>query len=369
MELAATLALMQFAVSLLVSTVVTRRMRGRPVPWIAVPASALIPAAILALVTLLDGIPMLSLATGAGLATFGLLGCACGVATGLRGQPRWNLRRSWGVSAAVMLVAAEIAALAAWWGHPVGWVLAFLLMGRAFARFSILAHEAAHRLLFSNRRANDLIGISLLGWIPWGSGTHDYRRVHQAHHRDEFGPNEPDFLLYSLYPITRASFRRKLRRDALGVSAWRQVRPAFRGLVSPGERGTAIRFLGMQAAILTGFVVVGKPWLWLFLWFLPYFTWYQILNRLRALAEHAGMTRSADRRETTHIVRPSLWSRLFLAPSHVGYHLPHHVDSGIPMRNLPRLQEILIEDGYVPDHLVWPSYVALWRACVTGRAD
>lgn len=138
MELAATLALMQFAVSLLVSTVVTRRMRGRPVPWIAVPASALIPAAILALVTLLDGIPMLSLATGAGLATFGLLGCACGVATGLRGQPRWNLRRSWGVSAAVMLVAAEIAALAAWWGNAIapehdGSPAVVLLSGAALA--------------------------------------------------------------------------------------------------------------------------------------------------------------------------------------------------------------------------------------------
>ena len=253
----------------------------------------------------------------------------------------------------------------AWWAV----VVAFPFVGALQLRHFILHHEAAHRLLFSNRRANDLIGINLLGWIPWGSGTHDYRRVHQAHHRDEFGPNEPDFLLYSLYPITRASFWRKLRRDALGVSAWRQVRPAVRGLVSPGERGTAIRFLGMQAAILTGFVVVGKPWLWLFLWFLPYFTWYQVLNRLRALAEHAGMTRSADRRETTHIVRPTSWSRVFLAPSHVGYHLPHHVDSGIPMRNLPRLQEILIEDGYVPDHLVWPSYVALWRACVTGRAN
>ena len=41
MDLSATLALVQFAVSLLVSTVVTRRMRGRRVPWFALPASDL----------------------------------------------------------------------------------------------------------------------------------------------------------------------------------------------------------------------------------------------------------------------------------------------------------------------------------------
>src|SRR5690242_9783555 len=40
--------------------------------------------------------------------------------------------------AGVWLQSVGVLALAAWWGHPVGWVLAFLLMGRAFARFSIL---------------------------------------------------------------------------------------------------------------------------------------------------------------------------------------------------------------------------------------
>ena len=258
-----------------------------------------------------------------------------------------------------------VAWIDAWWAV----VLAFPFVGALQLRHFILHHEAAHRLLFGNRRANDLIGINLLGWIPWGSGTHDYRRVHQAHHRDEFGPNEPDFLLYSLYPISRASFWRKIRRDAFGVSAWRQIRPLLTGLVRRETRVGAVRFLAMQTVILGGFFLAGIPWLWLWLWFLPYVTWYQVLNRLRALAEHAGMTRSDDRRETTHIVRPSLLSRLFLAPSYVGYHLPHHVDSGIPMRNLPRLQQILIEDGYVPDHIVWPSYTALWRALANGTAD
>ena len=58
----------------------------------------------------------------------------------------------------VWLQSFGIIALATWIDHPIGWIAAFLLMGRAFALYAILGHEAAHRLLFSNRRANDLIG-------------------------------------------------------------------------------------------------------------------------------------------------------------------------------------------------------------------
>src|ERR1700730_16290075 len=39
--------------------------------------------------------------------------------------------------------------------QPLAYVAAFLLMGRAHCQFNILAHEAAHRLLFANKRAND----------------------------------------------------------------------------------------------------------------------------------------------------------------------------------------------------------------------
>ena len=88
-------------------------------------------------------------------------------------------------------------------------------MGRAHAQFASLMHEAAHRLLFANRRANDFVGRWLLGY-PSFTSTDAYRRVHMAHHREEFGPDEPDIPLYAGYPITDASLRRKLVRDADG---------------------------------------------------------------------------------------------------------------------------------------------------------
>ena len=36
--------------------------------------------------------------------------------------------------------------LATWWGHPLGYLLAFVLMTPVYVRFAILMHEAAHKL-------------------------------------------------------------------------------------------------------------------------------------------------------------------------------------------------------------------------------
>ena len=130
----------------------------------------------------------------------------------LRTIPSWRNALS---VASVWLQAVVIVGLAVWWGNPVGYVPAFLLMGRTHAQLASLMHEAAHRLLFSNRRANDFVGRWLLGY-PSFTSTDAYRRVHMAHHRKEFGPDEPDIPLYAGYPISGASFRRKFVRDATG---------------------------------------------------------------------------------------------------------------------------------------------------------
>ena len=263
-------------------------------------------------------------------------------------------------AAAPALVVAAVMAV----DHWLAVAAAVPVMGILLLRLFILHHEAAHRLLFSNRLINDVVGVNILGWLPFGTGTHHYRRGHVNHHRDEFGPKEPDFLLYSFYPVPRASMRRKLLRDLLGVSAYRIVKPRFTGLVRPQFLVLSLRFFAGQALVLALFWAAGHPWLYLVLWVLPYCTYYQVANRLRAVSEHGGMTRTPDRRNTTHHVRQSPAARLFLVPYHVGYHLAHHVDSGVPARNLPRLHQALEEDGYLPPAAIWPDYRSLWRALV-----
>jgi fatty acid desaturase len=259
-------------------------------------------------------------------------------------------------------VVAAAALIDRWWGY----LVAFFLMGRAFALLNILGHEAAHRLLFSHRRIDDLVGRWLLAY-PAFTPFDLYRRSHMAHHRDEMGPDEPDLDLYSGYPISHSSMRRKLTRDALGVSGWKNLAPLLKAATRRSSRGLALRILGVQAAIWAAcWAATGRWWLYPLLWLAPWMTVWRVLNRLRAIAEHAGMARSQDRRQTTHVVRQRPLARFWMVPYHTGWHLAHHVDSGIPWRRLPQLHAELVAAGWITPELEYPSYLALWRALASG---
>lgn len=247
------------------------------------------------------------------------------------------------------------------------WIVAFILMGRAHAQFASLMHEAAHRLLFSHKKLNDFVGNWLLGY-PTMTSTPAYRRVHMAHHRQEFGPEEPDIPLYANYPVSKASLRRKLIRDATGQTGFKLMTAQMRGLRSPDTRirHTLLKMLCVQVVILALCVIARYPLVYLFMWVLPYVTVWRVINRLRSIAEHGGLRGDSDRRITTHSVRQGLLARFFLVPFNIGWHLAHHVDAGVPFRNLPAYHRHLREAGYVTTDIEYPTYRAIWRACARG---
>ncbi len=275
-----------------------------------------------------------------------------------------NLRNALAVVGCWVQALLPIAA-AAYVGHWWAWVIAFPFLGRSMAMFASLAHEAAHRLLFSNKRLNDVVGIWVVGapgWVP----TELYRRGHMAHHRDEFGPDEPDMNLYRGYPCGRASLRRKLVRDAVGISGWKNLKGLGRGLRMPVVRRHAARIVVAQFVLMVVFALAGYWWAYWLLWFLPWMTAWRVINRLRAIAEHGGLQRSKDRRETTHSVRQHWLARFWLVPYNIGWHLAHHVDMGVPWRNLPAYHRELLAGGYIPDGLEYPNYRSLWRKLAAG---
>ncbi|MEY2570047.1 MAG: hypothetical protein QOE63_397 [Acidimicrobiaceae bacterium] len=270
-----------------------------------------------------------------------------------------NLANGWTV-VFVWLSTVVIIGGAAVISAPEVWLLAFVLMGAQHARFASLSHEAAHRLLFSNKRLNDWVGRWVVGYTAFIS-TDLYRRGHMAHHKDEFGPNEPDMNLYNGYPITRDSFLRKMRRDLFFESGWKNLKSLLRGFKFSETRGHVVRIVACQVGLFAVFAIAGWPQLYVLLWFVPWMTEWRVINRLRSIAEHGGMHRSKDRRETTHTVRQSLAPSFFMVPYNIGYHLAHHVDMGVPWRNLPKLHAELLAAGYVTEALEQPTYRALWR--------
>ena len=250
------------------------------------------------------------------------------------------------------------------------WPIVFFLMGRTHAQFASLMHEAAHRLLLKQKSVNDWVGRWLLGY-PSFTTTEGYRRVHMAHHREEFGPEEPDIPLYANYPVPAASLRRKLWRDATGRTGYKLLRQQLRGLRNPDlpTRHVQYKIWGVQLVMLGVSIAAGVWWLYPLFWFLPYVTVWRVINRLRSIAEHGGMMASKDRRVTTHSVRQHIGARFILVPYNIGWHLAHHVDSGIPFRNLPRFHEALREAGYVGAEIEYDSYSRLWGALRVAPAE
>ncbi len=245
-----------------------------------------------------------------------------------------------------------------WWAY----LAAFVLMARGHVGLNILGHEAAHRLLFSSRPVNDFVGRWLLAY-PSFQALLVYRRSHFAHHRDEMGPEEPDLSLYSGYPIPRDSWHRKLRRDITGVSAYKN----FRGLFRAARKGAreALQILAVQGAMIGVAIAVQRPLMYV-VWLVSWSTLWRVSNRLRSIAEHGGLIRSKDRRLTTHVIHQSRLTRFWMVPYNTGWHLAHHVDMGVPWRNLPKLHDELVRSGWVTEELEYSSYRAFWRAASSG---
>ncbi len=245
-----------------------------------------------------------------------------------------------------------------WWAY----LLAFVLMARGHVCLAIMGHEAAHRLVFTNRFANDFVGRWIASY-PGFTAMMAYRRAHFSHHKDELGPNEPDLMLYAGYPIPRDSWRRKLTRDAFGISAYKNLKGIYHA--ARKKRAEAYYIIASQLVMLAVAIAFDRPWAYV-VWILSWSTVWRVTNRLRAIAEHGGMERSKDRRRTTHVIHQSLLARYWMVPYHTGWHLAHHVDMGVPWRNLPRLHDELVRSGWVVPEIEYPSYWAFWRACSSG---
>ena len=97
-------------------------------------------------------------------------------------------------------------------------------------------------------------------WLPETSvpsPLEAYRRSHMAHHKEEFGPEEPDIPLYRGYPIPADSFRRKLVRDATFRTGWKLRKPLLQ--LAWQRNPIALQILAVQAVILAVFTAAGRP--------------------------------------------------------------------------------------------------------------
>ena len=264
------------------------------------------------------------------------------------------------VGRALVFGTIAIIAAAIWIDHPLTWLAAFVLMGPQFARFASLAHEAAHRLLFSNKRLNDFVGRWLLGYPAFVS-TDLYRRGHMAHHKDEFGPNEPDMNLYNGYPITAASMSaqatpRPVRQQRLEeleelvprASLRRHPRARAPDPRLPGRVVRRVPARRLAAAVRPAVVPSVDDRV----------ARHQPASCHRRARRHAAIGRPPAH----HPFRPPVVARPVLHGA-VQHRLPPRAPRrhGCAVAEPAQLHAELVESGWITPGLEYPTYRALWR--------
>ncbi len=272
-------------------------------------------------------------------------------------------------------------ALFAFWPNPLTLVLAVVVIGGRQLGLAILMHDAAHGLLFRRRVLNDLVGQWLCAY-PVATDLMAYRPYHLRHHRFTQQPDDPDLGLSAPFPITPASLGRKIIRDLTGNTGYHQRREQI--LLAWGPAGLSWRerlrrlqrslgdILLVNLVLLTILAGAGYWWLYPALWLLPLLTWYQVISRIRNIAEHALVPDNDDRLRNTRTTLASPLMRLILAPYWVNYHLEHHLLLFVPCWRLRAAHRLLLAKGYGERMEIRRSYrevLALASSALTGGSN
>ncbi len=270
------------------------------------------------------------------------------------------------------VIALAAAAALAYWPNPVVILLAVLVIGTRQHALFVIAHDAAHYLLFDDRRANDAVGRACA--TVQGLSMCTYRVIHRLHHNNLYGELDPDTALHGGYPRGSWYLVKKLLKDLAGLTAWKtyayflggapglntQTNFALRPLDDTSEklrtearkdRDTVIAF---QVAALVFFAITGHLVQYLVLWVLPLVTVVQALLRLRAIAEHGATTDFSSPLTAARTNLAPAWLAWLLFPHHVNFHIEHHLYASVPHYSLPVLHDELVRRGILEDAEVMP---------------
>ena len=269
-------------------------------------------------------------------------------------------------------------ALFAWWPNPFTFLLGVMVIGGRQLGLAILMHDAAHGLLLADRRLNDWAGSWLCAFPVFTSLTL-YRPYHLQHHRFTQQTGDPDLGLSAPFPISRTSLRRKIVRDLTGQTAYLRRGDQIRRALGPADAPPIVRLgrlwqrekgaLLANAAMLVACSAAGYWWLYPALWLLPLATWYQLISRIRNIAEHAVVPDNDDPLRNTRTTYANPLMRLLVAPYWVNYHLEHHLFMFVPCWRLPEAHRQLLVAGRRDSMEIKPGYLAVLKAATSATID
>jgi len=270
----------------------------------------------------------------------------------------WLVAHCWAVIGAAMWIGAR-------W--PITIPLAIVVIGTRQLGLFVLMHDAAHALLHRDRRVNDWVGH----WLCSPS-LKQYRPYHLQHHRFVQQTEDPDLVLSAPFPITHASFARKVVRDLTGQTFVKQrfghIRDRLRARsADESVAGVVLQELAKDRRFLIGnalgfalFAAAGVWWVWLTMWLLPMMTWLPLVARIRNIAEHALVQQNeADPLRQARTTQANLLERALVAPYWVNYHCEHHLFTQVACWNLPKAHRLLVRQRATGRMEIERGYVSL----------
>lgn len=275
----------------------------------------------------------------------------------------------WAIAIAAGAIAIHVDRIAVY-------LLAGFVIGSRIQCLAVMMHDACHGMLFSNRRVNDLIGDIFVAY-PLGFSIDLYRANHMQHHRHTNTLRDRDYRVQRRdsdqhFPKSGSAMLWLLLRSVTGLNYYRMVRDSrvwapIANFHNPRRFGydyrLSLRLRYVVWALLFYGLILWSPFRWqiLGLLLIPQFIWANVINRIRAMAEHNGV---ADERELngTRTVIPTLLDRFMIAPLNVSYHLEHHLFPSVPWPNLRRLHAHLMTDpAYAADAHITRGYWGVIR--------
>jgi len=273
------------------------------------------------------------------------------------------------------VIAAAIALYVAW-PNPLTFILGVMVVGSRQLGLAILMHDAAHNALFKSRRMNEFAGSWLCGY-PILADLAAYRTYHLKHHRHTQTEDDPDLVLSKPFPTTKASMARKIARDLTGLTGlklryqqfvlWMQMAGDDDAIEASNSRSQSFSDPRLGPALLANGVLfftcaaIGYWWVYPLFWILPLLTWYQLVVRMRNIAEHGVVEFSQNPLRNVRTTRAGPLMRLFLAPYWVNYHLEHHLIMHVPCWNLKKMHALMLDRGHGDDMEIGESYWAVLR--------
>ncbi len=290
----------------------------------------------------------------------------------LRLTQRSPWRSSLAVFHDVAVIAVSLGIALHFWPNPFIVLIAVIVIGTRQHALFVIAHDAAHYLLYQNRSLNDAVGRACA--TVQGLSMCTYRVIHRLHHNNLYGELDPDTALHGGYPRGTAYLIKKLLKDLSGLTAWKTYAYFLGGAPALNTRtNVALRPLDDTSAKLRddarkdrnsvvifhllalaffywqGFLVE-----YLVLWIVPLLTVVQAILRLRAIAEHGATSDFSSPLTAARTNIAPAWLAWLIFPHHVNYHIEHHLYASVPHYNLPALHREMTERGMLEGAEVMP---------------